>query len=164
MSQFLCLTSTVTQSLDLVEDTQAMPTPLDVVELDELESQCTHANVEEPSAGSRKPRVDIDDADAASVSEINVASAVASGSAQSPPNDSNEAIPVSNSHIRTNMQPDSCETSDDSLGSIKITGSRLLITVVTTAFGSSKAVLSYQGHSVAPTTLEWVFGVVLSLG
>ncbi|KAI0045603.1 hypothetical protein FA95DRAFT_1467792, partial [Auriscalpium vulgare] len=43
----------------------------------------------------------------------------------------------------------------------KVTGFRLLNTTLVAAFGIAKAVLSYQGQSVAPTTLEWVFGVLI---
>jgi hypothetical protein len=45
-----------------------------------------------------------------------------------------------------------------------ITGYRLLVSLITVTFGMSKAVLSYQGQSAAPTTLDWVFGVVITLG
>ncbi|TDL18171.1 hypothetical protein BD410DRAFT_793476, partial [Rickenella mellea] len=31
-------------------------------------------------------------------------------------------------------------------------------------FGGTKAVLAYQGHSVSPTTLEWIFRVIFSIG
>ncbi|KAI0045597.1 hypothetical protein FA95DRAFT_1495284 [Auriscalpium vulgare] len=43
---------------------------------------------------------------------------------------------------------------------IKITGIRLLNTILIAALGVGKAVLSYQGQSTAPTTLEWVSGVL----
>jgi hypothetical protein len=31
-------------------------------------------------------------------------------------------------------------------------------------FGITKAVLTYMGQSVAPTTLDWVSGAVLAIG
>jgi len=45
-----------------------------------------------------------------------------------------------------------------------ITGYRLLVTLLTIIFGMSKAILSYRSQSAAPTTLDWVFGVVVTLG
>jgi len=47
---------------------------------------------------------------------------------------------------------------------VKLTGYRLLNIVVITAVVSWKAVLSYQGQSVGPTTLDWITGGVLTLG
>ena len=78
--------------------------------------------------------------------------------------DSNETDHIARAHLTTNMQLDSLESDNKEGGWVKITGCRLIITLVTTAFVSSKAVLSYQGQSVAPTTLERVFRVVLTLG
>ena len=45
-----------------------------------------------------------------------------------------------------------------------ITGYRLLVTLLTVIFGVSKAILSYRGQSTAPTTLDWVSGVAVTLG
>ncbi|TDL13660.1 hypothetical protein BD410DRAFT_846728 [Rickenella mellea] len=45
-----------------------------------------------------------------------------------------------------------------------ITGYRILLVLITTTFGSIKAVLSYQGHTTSPTTLDWAFGVVIIIG
>ncbi|TDL18173.1 hypothetical protein BD410DRAFT_775208 [Rickenella mellea] len=45
----------------------------------------------------------------------------------------------------------------------KLTGYRLLLISLTLAFGISKAITSYQGLSFAPTTLEWIFGVVVGI-
>ncbi|TDL18184.1 hypothetical protein BD410DRAFT_843030 [Rickenella mellea] len=45
----------------------------------------------------------------------------------------------------------------------KLTGYRLLFIILTLSFGLSKAALAYQGQSVSPTTLEWIFGVVIGL-
>ena len=45
-----------------------------------------------------------------------------------------------------------------------VTGYRLLVSLLTLIFGMSKAVLSYQGQSTAPTTVDWVFGVLVTLG
>jgi len=47
---------------------------------------------------------------------------------------------------------------------VKVTGYRLLNIVVITIVVAWKAVLSYQGQSVAPTTLDWIGGGVLALG
>jgi hypothetical protein len=41
----------------------------------------------------------------------------------------------------------------------KLTGYRLLYIVLTAGFGISKAVLSYEGYSTAPNTLDWIYGV-----
>ena len=45
-----------------------------------------------------------------------------------------------------------------------LTGYRLLITVFTLSFGLSKAIMTYNGQSAAPNTLDWLFGVPISLG
>jgi len=47
---------------------------------------------------------------------------------------------------------------------VKLTGYHLLNITVITSFGTDKAVLSYQGQSVVPTTLDWILGVVFSIG
>jgi hypothetical protein len=47
---------------------------------------------------------------------------------------------------------------------IKLTGYRLLNVTLLSAFGMSRVVLQYKGQPVAPTTLEWVMGVVLTIG
>jgi len=47
---------------------------------------------------------------------------------------------------------------------VKLTGYRLLNIVAITAVVAWKAVLSYQGQSVGPTTLDWITGGVLTLG
>ncbi|KAI0065551.1 hypothetical protein BV25DRAFT_1821988 [Artomyces pyxidatus] len=47
---------------------------------------------------------------------------------------------------------------------VKLTGYRLLFTVVVVAFGLPKAIASYQGGStVIPTTLDWVMGIVCTI-
>ncbi|TDL16799.1 hypothetical protein BD410DRAFT_795004 [Rickenella mellea] len=46
----------------------------------------------------------------------------------------------------------------------KLTGYRIIVISLTTIFGVSKAALAYQGESAAPTTLEWVLGVVVAMG
>ncbi|TDL15766.1 hypothetical protein BD410DRAFT_796040 [Rickenella mellea] len=43
----------------------------------------------------------------------------------------------------------------------ELTGYRLILITLTTSFGASKAILAYQGRSAAPTTVEWVFGVII---
>ncbi|KAI0047323.1 hypothetical protein FA95DRAFT_1466115, partial [Auriscalpium vulgare] len=45
----------------------------------------------------------------------------------------------------------------------KVTGIRLLNTALIAAFGIPKAVLSYQGQSTAPTTIEWASGVLCAI-
>jgi hypothetical protein len=47
---------------------------------------------------------------------------------------------------------------------VKVTGYRLLNIFVITVVAAWKAVLSYQGQSFAPTTLDWIAGGVLGLG
>jgi len=42
-----------------------------------------------------------------------------------------------------------------------LTGYRLLVILLTAIFGLSKAGLSYHGQSTAPTTLDWIYGVVV---
>ena len=51
-----------------------------------------------------------------------------------------------------------------SLFLVKVTGYRLLNTSVITLVVSWKAVLSYQGQTVAPTTLDWIGAGILTLG
>ena len=46
---------------------------------------------------------------------------------------------------------------------VKLTGYKLLNMLVISAFGVAKAVLTYQGLSAAPTTLDWILGVVLTI-
>ena len=46
---------------------------------------------------------------------------------------------------------------------VKLTGYRLLNMSVVFAFGITKAILTYMGQSVAPTTLDWVSGAFLAL-
>ncbi|KAI0049773.1 hypothetical protein FA95DRAFT_1488543 [Auriscalpium vulgare] len=57
----------------------------------------------------------------------------------------------------------SSEEGDEPSGP-KLTGFRILNTVLVAAFGLSKAALTYQGKSAAPTTLELVLGVFLGIG
>ncbi|KAI0263242.1 hypothetical protein BC834DRAFT_827751 [Gloeopeniophorella convolvens] len=46
---------------------------------------------------------------------------------------------------------------------IKLTGYRLLNMTVVFSFGLVKAVLTYMGDSVAPTTMDWISGSVLAV-
>ncbi|KAI0061148.1 hypothetical protein BV25DRAFT_1917116 [Artomyces pyxidatus] len=46
---------------------------------------------------------------------------------------------------------------------VKVTGYRLLTTAVVTGLGVPKAIASYQGESVVPTTLDWVAGVAATV-
>ncbi|KAJ6625752.1 hypothetical protein B0H10DRAFT_588698 [Mycena sp. CBHHK59/15] len=43
----------------------------------------------------------------------------------------------------------------------RLTGYRILFFISTGGFGTIKAVLSYNGHTTVPTTLDWVYGVVV---
>jgi hypothetical protein len=45
----------------------------------------------------------------------------------------------------------------------RLTGYRILTVVLTAGFGLSKAALSYCGQSTVPTTLDWLYGVVVFL-
>ncbi|TDL24732.1 hypothetical protein BD410DRAFT_718406 [Rickenella mellea] len=47
---------------------------------------------------------------------------------------------------------------------MKLTGYRLIVILTTAGFGLSKAALSYHGKSTAPTTLEWLYGIVITVG
>jgi hypothetical protein len=44
-----------------------------------------------------------------------------------------------------------------------LTGYRMLISVLVTSVGLTKAIQTYRGLSVSPTTLEWVFGGVVAM-
>ncbi|KAI0037472.1 hypothetical protein FA95DRAFT_1568144 [Auriscalpium vulgare] len=46
---------------------------------------------------------------------------------------------------------------------VKITGYRLLVSAVLTAFSIPKAVIVYEGRSMMPTTLDWFMGLVCAL-
>ncbi|KAJ7217680.1 hypothetical protein GGX14DRAFT_597332, partial [Mycena pura] len=43
----------------------------------------------------------------------------------------------------------------------RLTGYRSLFLGLTLALGIAKAVLSYRGHTVAATTLDWMYGIVV---
>ncbi|KAF8591709.1 hypothetical protein K439DRAFT_1326159, partial [Ramaria rubella] len=45
----------------------------------------------------------------------------------------------------------------------KLTGYRLLILVLTTSFGTLKAILSLKGQSIVPNSLDLAFGVLVTL-
>jgi hypothetical protein len=47
---------------------------------------------------------------------------------------------------------------------VKLTGYRLITIFVVLAIGVAKAILAYKGQLTAPTTLDWVLGVVATLG
>lgn len=47
---------------------------------------------------------------------------------------------------------------------VKLTGYRLLNIVTIAGFGITKAVLSYRGYSIVPTTLDWLSGVFFAIG
>ena len=44
-----------------------------------------------------------------------------------------------------------------------ITGYRILVSASAVSFGITKAFLSYQGLDTAPTTVEWVYGVLITV-
>ncbi|KAI0061103.1 hypothetical protein BV25DRAFT_1805892 [Artomyces pyxidatus] len=46
---------------------------------------------------------------------------------------------------------------------VKITGYRLVTTAVIAGLGVPKAIASYEGQSVVPTTLDWVSGVAAAV-
>lgn len=46
---------------------------------------------------------------------------------------------------------------------VRLTAYRLLNMGVVISFGSAKAILSAQGESAAPTTLDWVLGVLFTI-
>ncbi|KAJ7247851.1 hypothetical protein B0H12DRAFT_1020560 [Mycena haematopus] len=43
----------------------------------------------------------------------------------------------------------------------RLTVYRILLFTSTAGFCAVKAVLSYQGQTVAPTTLDWIYGIVV---
>ena len=45
---------------------------------------------------------------------------------------------------------------------VKLTVLRLLNVTIILSIGISKAVLTYKGQSIAPTTLEWIGGTLLA--
>lgn len=49
------------------------------------------------------------------------------------------------------------------LFAFKITGDRLLSMTLVTSFGAAKAILTYQGQSVLPTTMDWVLGGIITI-
>ena len=44
---------------------------------------------------------------------------------------------------------------------VKLTGYRLVSMATVFAFGTVKTILTYKGHSIAPTTLDWVSGTFI---
>jgi hypothetical protein len=47
---------------------------------------------------------------------------------------------------------------------IRVTGYRLFTIAMIIAFGTAKAVASYQGKTIISTSLDWVMGVLLAIG
>ena len=45
----------------------------------------------------------------------------------------------------------------------RLTSYRVLVIFLTAIFGLSKAYLSYRGYSTAPTTVDWLYGVLVFL-
>ena len=63
-------------------------------------------------------------------------------------------------------QSDTEELNSESLIQSKrppITGYRILVTASAISFGMTKAALSYRGFETVPTTIEWIYGVVVTL-
>jgi hypothetical protein len=76
-----------------------------------------------------------------------------------------DILPSRTSYSDQGLEDDRPTTLDDPpppLG-VKLTGYRLLNMSVVFAFGITKAILTYMGQSVAPTTLDWVAGVLLTI-
>jgi hypothetical protein len=44
-----------------------------------------------------------------------------------------------------------------------VTGYRIIVTAAAISFGMTKAMLSYRGQQTAPTTVEWAYGVVVTV-
>jgi hypothetical protein len=47
--------------------------------------------------------------------------------------------------------------------SIKLTGHRLMVSVVTIVLGACKVIASHKGRSVITDTLDWVIGIIVGL-
>ncbi|KAF7357774.1 hypothetical protein MVEN_00823400 [Mycena venus] len=43
----------------------------------------------------------------------------------------------------------------------RLTAYRILCFALTAGFGAVKAVLSYRGQTTAPTTLDWIYGIIV---
>jgi hypothetical protein len=59
--------------------------------------------------------------------------------------------------------PPSVPLPDSTPDKPKLTGYRLLAVSLTIGFGTAQAILTYQRHTFAPTTLGWIFGIVITL-
>ena len=46
---------------------------------------------------------------------------------------------------------------------VKLTGYRLVSITTVISFGTVKTILIYKGQSIAPTTLDWVSGICLTV-
>ena len=46
---------------------------------------------------------------------------------------------------------------------VKLTGYRLVFMATVFSFGTVKTILTYMGQSIAPTTLDWVSGTLLTV-
>ena len=46
---------------------------------------------------------------------------------------------------------------------VKLTGYRLVFMSTVFSFGTVKTILTYKGQSIAPTTLDWVSGTLLTV-
>ena len=70
-------------------------------------------------------------------------------------------FPVTHSHGSSNAPEGEKQDHHPPLG-VELTGYRLLNLAVVLAFGIPKAISSYHGQAVIPTTLDWVSGTLLA--
>ncbi|KIK97237.1 hypothetical protein PAXRUDRAFT_825126 [Paxillus rubicundulus Ve08.2h10] len=64
---------------------------------------------------------------------------------------------------QASANPPSVPPPDSTPDQPKLTGYRLLVVSLTIGFGTAQAILTYQGHKFAPTTLAWISGIVITL-
>ena len=75
-----------------------------------------------------------------------------------------ETCSYNNVHLSPSSSAPTSKDVPPSLLLVKVTGYRLLNVAIITIVVTWKAVLSYQGQSVASTTLDWIGGGILALG
>jgi len=80
------------------------------------------------------------------------------------PSDVENSVEEERQHLLIAEHPPSKSQHDRPLLLVKLTGYRLLNIFVITMIVSWKAVLSYQGQSFTPITLDWIAAGVLALG
>ncbi|KIJ12929.1 hypothetical protein PAXINDRAFT_82093 [Paxillus involutus ATCC 200175] len=64
---------------------------------------------------------------------------------------------------QASSNPPSVPLPDSTPDKPKLTGYRLLVVSLTIGFGTAQAILTYQRHTFTPTTLGWIFGIVITL-